>query len=74
MLLTISSELVALGLGVVGTFQWRRGRSLAFAGLACSVLVLVVIQAEVGFVNIAHFLVAFMDGPPKVHSVSPGNE
>ena len=35
------------------------------AGLSCSVLVLVVIQAEVGIVNVAHFLVGLMEGPRR---------
>lgn len=64
LLLTVPLELVALGLGVVGAFQRRRGRSLAFAGLACSVLVLALINIEVGFVDVARFTAGMMEGQP----------
>ena len=72
MLLTIASELVALVLGVAGVLQRRRKRSLAFLGVACSVLVLVLIHAQVGFGDVASFIVGLTERQPKVRT--PGNE
>jgi hypothetical protein len=72
--LTSLSELAALGLGIGGALQRHRKRLFAFLGVACSVLVLAVINDQVGFVDLAKFIAGFMEGPPKVHVVSPGNE
>jgi hypothetical protein len=41
-LMTVLSELVALGLGIAGALQRQRKRLYAFLGITCSVLVLVV--------------------------------
>lgn len=71
LLLTIPSELVAFGLGVAGAFQRPRKRSFAFLGIACSVLVLVLIQAAVGFADVANFIVGLTESQPKVRS--PGS-
>lgn len=53
LLLTVPLELVALGFGITGSLQRRRKRWLAFVGVTCSVLVLVLINAEVGFIDAA---------------------
>ncbi len=65
LLLTITSEVVALELGVAGALQWPRKRAFAFVGVACSVLVLV----EVGIGDLASFVVGFAVGPPEVRTV-----
>lgn len=72
-LMTALSELVALGLGIAGVIQGQRKRTFALVGLACSVLVLAVIHSGVGLGRLAIGIPELMD-PPKVHSVSPGNE
>jgi hypothetical protein len=72
--LTALSELAALGLGIAGMLQRRHKRSLAFFGVACSVLVLVVINSHVGLARIASMVVTLTEPQPKVHVVSPGNE
>lgn len=72
LVLTILSELVALGLGVAGSFQRQRTRAFAFLGLACSVSVLVLIHVQVGFVDVASFVAGLAEGQPEV--VSPGNK
>ena len=41
--LTVLSEVLALGLGVAGALQRRRKRTFAFLGLACAGLVLAAI-------------------------------
>jgi hypothetical protein len=74
LLLTILSEIVALGLGVAGVFQRQRKRLFAFLGVALSAVVLAMINAEVRFANVAHFIAGFTETQPKVHVVSPGNE
>ena len=45
-LMTVLSELVALGLGIAGVFQRRRKRTFAFLGIVCSVLALVLGYAQ----------------------------
>lgn len=72
LLLTIPLELVALGLGIAGAFQRPRKRWIAFLGIACSVVVLGLIQAAVGFVDVAGWIVGLTEGQPKVGS--PANE
>ena len=72
LLLTILSELLALGLGVAGVFQRQRKKTFAFFGLACSVLVLALINVQVGFVDVASFLAGLAEGQPEV--MSPGNK
>jgi hypothetical protein len=72
--LTALSEIVALGLGIAGALQRHRRRMFGFLGVACSVLVLAVINDQVGFVDLARLIAGFMEGPPKVHVVSPKNE
>lgn len=73
--LTVLSELVALGLGVAGALQRRCKRTFAVFGVARSVLVLAVIHAQVGLGDLASGAVAFFTEPrPKIHHVSPGNE
>lgn len=71
LLLTILSELVALGLGIMSVFQRRRKRFFAFVGVLCSVLVLALIETQVGFAEVASFIAGMMETQPKV--VSPGN-
>jgi hypothetical protein len=73
MLLTVSAELVALGLGVAGTLQRRRKRSLAILGATCSVLVLVLINLQVGLADVASLTVGLLEGPPVVHDAGSGN-
>ncbi len=53
------SELVALGLGIAGAFQRHRKRLFGFLGVACSILVLAVINSQLGFVDLAKFIAAF---------------
>ncbi|MGH3088465.1 MAG: hypothetical protein ACRDSJ_14250 [Rubrobacteraceae bacterium] len=72
LLLTILSELVALGLGVAGAFQVQRKRLFAFVGVACSVLVLALIETQVRFADVATFIAGMTESQPKV--VSPRNE
>jgi hypothetical protein len=73
--LTVLSELVALGLGIAGALQRHRRKMFAFLGVACSVLVLAMINSQVGLVDLAKFIAAFfMESQPKVHVVSPRNE
>jgi hypothetical protein len=72
--LTFLPELAALGLGMAGALQRHRKRLFGFLGVACSVLVVAVIIDQVGFVDLAKFIAGFMEGPPKVHGASPGNE
>ncbi len=72
LVLTMLSELVALGLGVAGAFQRSRKRTFALLGMACSVLVFGLIHAAVGFVDVANFIVGLTEGQPKVRS--PGSE
>jgi hypothetical protein len=67
-------ELAALGLGIAGAFQRRRKRLFATLGVACSMLVLVYINSQVGFANVASFVAGMTEPQPKVHVVSPGNE
>lgn len=45
-LMTLLSEIVALGLGIAGALQHRRKRLFAFLGIACSILVLVAVFAQ----------------------------
>ena len=68
--LTALSELAALGLGIAGALQ--RNRMFAFLGVACGVLVLALIDSQVGLVDLARFIAAFTQTQPEV--VSPGNE
>jgi hypothetical protein len=64
-----------LGLGIAGALQWHRKGMFAFLCVACSVLVLAVIDSQVGLVDLAKFIAAFFTEPqPKVHGVSHGNE
>jgi hypothetical protein len=50
-------------------------RMFAFLGVACSVLVLAVINSQVGLVDLAKFFAAFFtESQPKVHVVSHENE
>ncbi|MDQ3659031.1 MAG: hypothetical protein M3338_05090 [Actinomycetota bacterium] len=72
MLMAILSELAALGLGVAGALQRRRKKSFAFLGVACSVLFLALIEAQVGFADVASFIVAMTEPQPVIHS--PGNK
>jgi hypothetical protein len=73
--LTVLSELAALGLGIAGALQRHRKGMFAFLCVACSVLVLAVIDSHVGLVDLAKFIAAFFTEPqPKVHGVSHGNE
>ncbi len=73
--LTTLSEIAALGLGIAGALQRHRKRLFAFLGVACSVLVLAVIHSQVGLVDLASLIAAFLTEPqPKVHVVSPGNQ
>jgi hypothetical protein len=73
--LTVLSEMAALGLGIAGALQRQRKRLFAFLGAACAVLVLAVINSQVGLVDLARFFAAFfMEDQPKVYGVSPGNE
>ncbi len=72
--LTALSEVAALGLGIAGALQRRRKRAFALLGLACSILVLVAIYANVGLGRVV-FVIPELVNPPEVHSVSPpGNE
>jgi len=65
-------EVAALALGVAGTLQRRRKRTLALLGVVCSVLSLVVIHDQVELGHLLRMAVAFFTEPsPKVHSVSP---
>ena len=74
-LLTVLSELLALGLGVAGALQQRHKRTFAFLGVVCAVSVLAVIHVMVGLGDLASGVVAFFTEPvPKVHVVSPKNE
>ncbi len=73
-LLTTLSEIGALGLGIAGAIQRRRRRTFALVGVACSILVLAAIHAQVGLDRLA-FGIPELVNPPEVHSVSPpGNE
>lgn len=45
-LMTLLSEIVALGLGVAGALQRRRKRLFAFLGITCSILVLVAVFTQ----------------------------
>ncbi|MBA3390388.1 MAG: hypothetical protein M3Q54_03190 [Actinomycetota bacterium] len=72
LLLTIPSELVALGLGVAGVFQRTRKRSFALLGVACSVLFLALIETQVRFADVASFIVGMTEPQPVTHS--PGNK
>ena len=69
--LTALSELAALGLGIAGALQRQRNRMFAFLGVACGVLVLALIDSQVGLVDLARFIAAFTQTQPEV--VSPGN-
>ncbi|MGH3089932.1 MAG: hypothetical protein ACRDSJ_21840 [Rubrobacteraceae bacterium] len=71
-LMNLLSEIVALGFGIAGTLQRRRKRLFAFLGVACSILVLVMINAEAGFADVASLIAGMTETQPKV--VSPGNE
>jgi hypothetical protein len=73
LLLTVSAGLVALGLGVAGTLQRRRKRLFAILGAACSVLVLVLINLQIGLVDVASLTVGLFEGPPVVHDAGSGN-
>ncbi len=72
--LTVLSEIAAFGLGIAGALQRRRKRLFGILGVACSVLVLAVINAQVGYVDLAKLIAGFVEGPPEVHSVSPQND
>jgi hypothetical protein len=73
--LTVLSEIVALGLGIAGALQRHHRRMFAFLGVACSVLVLAVINSQAGLVDLAKFFAAFFtESQPKVHVVSHENE
>ncbi|CAN5689160.1 MAG: hypothetical protein H0U91_14900 [Rubrobacter sp.] len=73
--LTVLSELVALGFGVAGALQRRRKRTFALLGVTCSVIVLAAIHAQVGLADLASGAIAFFtEPPPKVDIVSPGKE
>jgi hypothetical protein len=74
LLLTILSELVALGLGVAGVFQRQRKRLFALLGVACSIFVLALINTQVELVDLASGIAAMTEPQPKIHYVSPGNE
>jgi energy-coupling factor transporter transmembrane protein EcfT len=73
-LMTVLSEVAALGLGVAGARQRRRMRLFAFVGVAFSVLVLVAINTQVEYVDLARLVAGLVEGPPEVHIVSPQNE
>lgn len=45
-LMTLLSEIVALGLGIAGAFQRSRKRSFAFLGIASSILIMVSVFAQ----------------------------
>lgn len=45
-LMTVLSEIVALGLGIAGALQRRRKRLFAFLGIACSVLAVVALFTQ----------------------------
>lgn len=45
-LMTLLSEIIALGLGIAGALQRRRKRLFAFLGIVCSTLVLVAVFAQ----------------------------
>ncbi len=73
--LTALSEITALGLGIAGALQRHRKRLFAVVGVAGSVLVLAVINSQVGLADLAsHVAAAFTEPQPKVHVVSSGNE
>ena len=70
--LLVLGEVAALALGVAGTLQRRRKRSLALLGVSCSALVLAVIFAQVDW---AGFIGAFSEPLiPEVHTVSSVTE
>ena len=73
-LMTVLSEMVALGLGIAGTLQRERKRTFAFLGIACSVLAVTTILSLTGPVNLARLAAGLTEPQPKVHVVSPGNE
>ena len=74
-MLTVLSEPVALGLGIAGVLQRHRKRMFAFLGIACSILVVAVLNSQVDLVDLASRIIAASTEPyPKVHVVSPGNE
>ncbi len=72
--LTALSEIVALGLGIVGALQRQRKRLFAFLGVACSIFVLALINTQVELVDLASGIAAMTEPQPKIHYVSPGNE
>ena len=72
-MLTTLSEIVALGLEIAGMLQRRCKRVFAFLGMACSILVLAVINAQIGLVDLASLVTGLLEPQPKVHVVSPGN-
>jgi len=66
------SELAALGLGIAGAMQRRRKKLFALLGVACSVIVLAVINSQVGLVDLASGVATMLtEPPPEVHVVSP---
>ena len=73
LLMTILSELVALGLGLAGAFQRQRKRLFALLGMACSIFILAMINDHVGFTDIASLIRGMFETQPVVHSVSSGN-
>ena len=72
--LTVLSEIAALRLGIEVALERHLKRMFAFLGVACSVLVLVMINSQAGLVDLAKLFAAFTEPHPKVHGLSPGNE
>jgi hypothetical protein len=70
-LLTVFLEIVAFGLGLAGTLQRRRKRTFALVGAACSVLVLVWLNAEVELGRLVLGIPELFDPPEIHHSKSP---
>jgi hypothetical protein len=71
-LLTALSQVVALGLGVAGTLQRQRKRTLALVGVVCSVLVLAWINSEVGGLGrLAFGILEQITNPPEIPERCP---
>jgi hypothetical protein len=63
--LTVLSEIAALRLGIEVALQRHRKRMFAFLGVACSVLVLAMINSQAVLVDLAKLIVAFTQLPTK---------
>ena len=71
-LLTALSEIVALGLGVVGILQRHRKRTFALVGVVCSVLVLAWINSDVGGLQrLAFGILEQIIDPPEIPERCP---